>query len=110
MLTRRLPRRLTLVLALGVFTVGHLVVALGSGCPPPLAARFLTVRATGAFWAVANVVAARAAGPAASSRALGVVGARAMLADVVGVPLVPSPGSSWAGGGRSGPSPSSARP
>ncbi|WP_106972652.1 MFS transporter [Streptomyces yerevanensis] len=87
MLTLRLPRRLTLVLALGVFAVGHVIVALGSSFALLLAARFLTALATGAFWAVANVVAARAAGPAASSRALGVVGSGAMLANVVGVPL-----------------------
>lgn len=87
MLTLRLPRRRTLIIALGFFAVGHVVVALGSSFALLLAARFLTALATGAFWAVANVVAARAAGPAASSRALGVVGAGAMLANVVGVPL-----------------------
>ncbi|MFI0820237.1 MFS transporter [Streptomyces sp. NPDC021098] len=87
MLTLRLPQRSTLALALGVFAVGHIVVALGSSFTLLLAARFLTALATGAFWAVANVVAAQAAGPAASSRALGVVGAGAMLANVVGVPL-----------------------
>ncbi|WP_329331223.1 MFS transporter [Streptomyces sp. NBC_00663] len=87
MLTLRLPARLTLVLALGVFAAGHVIVALGSGFALLLAARFLTALATGAFWAVANVVATRIAGPAASSRALGVVGSGAMLANVVGVPL-----------------------
>ncbi|WP_326771039.1 MFS transporter (plasmid) [Streptomyces sp. NBC_01591] len=87
MLTLRLPRRLTLILALGVFAAGHVIVAVGSSFSLLLAARFLTALATGAFWAVANVVAARAAGPASSSRALGVVGAGAMLANVVGVPL-----------------------
>jgi predicted MFS family arabinose efflux permease len=87
MLTLRLPARATLVLALGVFAAGHVVVALGSSFALLLAARFVTAMATGAFWAVANVVAARAAGPTASSRALGVVGAGAMLANVVGVPL-----------------------
>ncbi|MFI2780018.1 MFS transporter [Streptomyces sp. ALB3] len=87
MLTLRLPARLTLILALGIFAAGHVVVALGSSFALILGARFLTALATGAFWAVANVVAARAAGPAASSRALGVVGAGAMLANVVGVPL-----------------------
>jgi predicted MFS family arabinose efflux permease len=87
MLTRRLPRRLTLVLALAVFALGHVVVALGDSFGLLLAARFLTALATGAFWAVANVVAARAAGPAASSRALGVIGAGGSLAMVVGVPL-----------------------
>jgi DHA1 family inner membrane transport protein len=87
MLTLRLSRRWTLILALAVFAVGHVIVALGSGFALLLAARFLTALATGAFWAVANVVAARAVGPDASSRALGVVGAGAMLANVVGVPL-----------------------
>ncbi|MFI1727444.1 MFS transporter [Streptomyces sp. NPDC020489] len=86
MLTLRLPRRWTLVLSLAVFAVGHVIVALTSNFALLLAARFLTAMATGAFWAVANVVAARAAGPATSSRALGVVGSGAMLANVVGVP------------------------
>ncbi|MEU6555292.1 MFS transporter [Streptomyces sp. NPDC046915] len=87
MLTLRLPARWTLVLALGLFSAGHLVAALGSGFGSLLAARFVTALATGAFWAVANVVATRAAGPAARSRAVGVVGSGAMLANVVGVPL-----------------------
>ncbi|MFF9036749.1 MFS transporter [Streptomyces sp. NPDC014892] len=87
MLTLRLPKRLTLMLALGVFAAGHVVVALSTNFTLVLAARFLTAIATGAFWAVANVAAARAAGPAASARALGLVGAGAMLANVVGVPL-----------------------
>lgn len=87
MLTLRLPTRLTLMLALGVFAIGHVVVAVGSGFTLLLAARFVTAIATGAFWAVANVAATRAVGPAASARALGLVGAGAMLANVVGVPL-----------------------
>jgi multidrug resistance protein len=87
MLTLRLPQRSTLVLTLGVFAVGHVVVAMGSNFTLLLAARFLTAVATGAFWAVGNVVAARASGPTQSSRAIGLVGAGAMLANVVGVPL-----------------------
>jgi predicted MFS family arabinose efflux permease len=86
-LTLRLPRRTTLALALGVFAIGHIVVAVGSGFHILLAARFLTALATGAFWAVAAVVASQAAGPAASSRAIGVVLGGGMLANVVGVPL-----------------------
>ncbi|KPI22005.1 major facilitator superfamily MFS_1 [Actinobacteria bacterium OK006] len=43
MLTLRLPRRLTLILALAVFAVGHVIVALGSRSPsetgPPATAR-----------------------------------------------------------------------
>ncbi|WP_432194258.1 MFS transporter [Streptomyces sp. bgisy027] len=87
MLMLRLPRRLTLVLALGVFTVGHVVVAISSDFTVLMAARFLTAMATGAFWAVATVVAAHAAGPDTSSRAMGIVGSGAMLANVIGVPL-----------------------
>jgi DHA1 family inner membrane transport protein len=86
-LTLRLPRRSTLTLALCMFAVGHVVVALGSGFTLLLIARFATALATGAFWAVAAVVASRAAGPAASSRALGVVLGGGMLANVIGVPL-----------------------
>jgi DHA1 family inner membrane transport protein len=86
-LTLRLPRRTTLTMALFVFAVGHVIVALGSGFGLLLAARFLTALATGAFWAVAAVVASRAAGPDASSRALGVVLGGGMLANVIGVPL-----------------------
>ncbi|MYS69278.1 MFS transporter, partial [Streptomyces sp. SID5926] len=52
MLTLRLPRRLTLMLALVAFALGHVVVALGSSFVLLLGARFLTAVATGAFWAV----------------------------------------------------------
>jgi MFS transporter len=89
----------TLVLALAVFAAGHVVVALASDFALLLAARFVTAWATGAFWAVASVVATRASGPAASSRALGLVGAGGMLANVVGVPLGALAGqlSGWRG-------------
>jgi predicted MFS family arabinose efflux permease len=94
-----MPRRTTLVLALVVFAAGHVVVAVGSSFPLLLAARFVTAFATGAFWSVASVVATGAAGPAARSRALGLVGAGGMLANVVGVPLGAFAGqlSGWRG-------------
>jgi predicted MFS family arabinose efflux permease len=87
LLTRGMPARVTLMLALSVFAAGHVVVALGSSFPLLLGARFVTAFATGAFWSVASVAATRAAGPGASARALGLVGAGGMLANVVGVPL-----------------------
>ncbi len=86
-LTLRLPRKVTLTLALLAFAVGHVIVALSSMLPVILAARFLTALATGAFWAVAAVVGAQAAGPALASKALGIVLGGGMLANVVGVPL-----------------------
>ncbi|MFD0475025.1 MFS transporter [Nonomuraea thailandensis] len=89
-------------LLITVFAAGHLVVAVGSGFGLLLAARFVTALATGAFWAVANVAAGRAAGPAASARALGLVGAGGMLANVVGVPIGAFAGqlAGWRGAGR----------
>lgn len=86
-LTLKLPRRLTLSLALAVFAAGHVVVALSAELPLVLGARFVTALATGAFWAVAAVAGAKAAGPAASTRALGIVLGGGMLANVIGVPL-----------------------
>lgn len=85
--TLKLQRRLALSLSLVVFAIGHVVVALTSSFPLILALRFVTALATGAFWAVAAVVAAKAAGQQLSSRALGIVLGGGMLANVVGVPL-----------------------
>lgn len=87
MLTVRLSKRLTLILALGVFAAGHVYVALAGDFTQIMIARFITALATGAFWAVASVVATRAAGPSLGSRAVGIVGAGGSLATVLGVPL-----------------------
>jgi predicted MFS family arabinose efflux permease len=86
-LTLKLQRRVTLTLALLVFALGHVVVALSSNFPVILGARFLTALATGAFWAVAAVVAAKASGPVLASKALGIVLGGGMLANALGVPL-----------------------
>lgn len=85
--TLKLQRRLTLTLSLLVFAIGHVVVAVTSSFALILAMRFVTALATGAFWAVAAVVAAKAVGPRLSSRALGIVLGGGMLANVVGVPI-----------------------
>jgi predicted MFS family arabinose efflux permease len=90
--TTRLPRRVALVLALLVFAAGHVIAAVSSDFAVVLAARVLTALVTGAFWAVASVVATRAAGPVNASRALGVMMSGVGLSTVVGVPV-----GSWAG-------------
>ncbi len=87
LLTLRLPRRLALVVALVVFAIGHVVAALSPDFTLVLVARFVTAMVTGAFWAIASVAAARIAGPAVSSRAIGVVLGGGMIATAVGVPL-----------------------
>jgi predicted MFS family arabinose efflux permease len=86
-LTRNLPSKLTLILALLVFAAGHLVIALTSVFAIALAARFVAAVATGAFWSVSMIVATRAAGPGASARAVSLVVGGGTLANVVGVPL-----------------------
>ena len=85
--TLRLPKRATLVLALAIFAAGHVVAALSQSFDVLLGARVLTAVVTGAFWSVASVVATSAAGPQASSRALGVMGSGVAMATVLGVPL-----------------------
>ena len=85
--TLRFPRRVTLFVALAVFALGHVLAALSSTFEVVLGARVLTALVTGMFWAVAAVVATTAAGPAAASRALGLMMSGTGLATVVGVPL-----------------------
>ncbi|MFF1831242.1 MFS transporter [Paenarthrobacter sp. NPDC058040] len=87
MLTLRMPRKLTLILALVVFAAGHVMVALGSSFELLLVARFVTALATGAFWSVAAVVATHAAGASMAARGMGLINAGGMLATVIGVPL-----------------------
>ncbi|WP_260463091.1 MFS transporter [Streptomyces sp. TRM72054] len=87
MATLRLPQRLTLILALSVFCLGHLVAALSTSFTIVLAARVVTALATGAFWSVGFVVATTAAGPHNATRATGVMIGGLTLANVVGVPI-----------------------
>ncbi|MBT2534537.1 MFS transporter [Arthrobacter sp. ISL-48] len=87
MLTLRLPRRVTLVMALGLFAVAHVVLALTDSFALLLLSRFAAAIATGTFWSVAAVVAAGLVGPERRSSALGIVLGGGMLATVVGVPL-----------------------
>ncbi|MBM7439305.1 MFS transporter [Streptomyces sp. HB132] len=85
--TLRLPQRRTLVLALAVFALGHVVAALSGSFTVVLAARVVTALATGAFWAVGFVIATTAAGPGNSTRAVGVMMGGLTLANVIGVPI-----------------------
>jgi predicted MFS family arabinose efflux permease len=87
MATLRLPPRRTLILALSVFCLGHVVAALSASFTVVLVARVVTALATGAFWSVGAVVATTAAGPAASARAMGVMIGGLTLANVIGVPV-----------------------
>ncbi|MEW2125008.1 MFS transporter [Streptomyces sp. NPDC007259] len=87
MATLRLPQRHTLIGALAVFALGHAVAALSTSFTIVLTARVVTALATGAFWAVGFVIATTAAGPARSTRAVGVMMGGLTLANVIGVPI-----------------------
>ncbi|PTL74588.1 MFS transporter [Rathayibacter caricis DSM 15933] len=85
--TLRVSRRTVLISALLVFALGQVLAATTPWFGVFLVARFVTALATGAFWAVASVVAARAAGPSSAARALGIVMGGGNIATVLGVPL-----------------------
>ncbi|MEU6419171.1 MFS transporter [Streptomyces spiralis] len=87
MATLRLPQRQTLVLALAVFALGHIVAALSGSFVIVLIARLVTALATGAFWAVGFVIATTVSGPHNATRAVGVMMGGLTLANVVGVPI-----------------------
>ena len=86
-LTMRLSKKLTLLIALIIFVLGHVAVALSSDLTILMTARFITALATGAFWAVSAVVASNAVGSSLKSSAVGVVAAGGSLATVLGVPI-----------------------
>jgi len=100
--TLRLPRRAALVTALAVFAAGHAIAALSSTFEVVLMARVLTALVTGMFWSVAAVVATTATGPAAASKALGLLMSGTGNATVVGVPLGSLAGQVSGGEARSG--------
>ncbi len=83
----KVSQRTTLVLALGVFAAGHVIVALTEELSVILVTRFVTALATGAFWSIAASVAAGAVDLESSARAIGLVLSGGILATVVGVPL-----------------------
>ena len=87
MVTMRLSKKLTLLIALIVFVAGHLVVALAEDLTVLTGARFVTALATGAFWAVSAVVASNVVGSSLKSSAVGVVAAGGSLATVIGVTI-----------------------
>ncbi|WP_319345204.1 MFS transporter [Streptomyces sp. NY05-11A] len=97
--TLRLPRRSALIAALFVFAAGHVVGALSSNLVLALVGRFAAALGNGTFWAVGAVVATAAAGPAASTRAMGVMVGGVTLSSIVGVPLGTAAGqvAGWQG-------------
>lgn len=97
--TLRLPRRATLICALLLFALAHVVAASTDSFAVLLVTRVLAAVATGTFWAIGAVVAADAAGPEAGARAMGIMVGGVTLATVLGVPLGTAAGQAlgWRG-------------
>jgi DHA1 family inner membrane transport protein len=102
LLTPRLPRRVTLVLALALFALAHVALALTERSTVFLIGRLAAALATGTFWSVAAVVATGLVGPERSSSALGIVWGVACSPPSSACHWAPSPARSSAGADRSG--------
>jgi predicted MFS family arabinose efflux permease len=88
LLTLRLPRRLTLILSLGIFAIGHVIVTLSPSLGLVLAAWFLITVATGAFWPVAAAGLAMVTGPVAGGILVSLAGWRSVFWATIPVGLV----------------------
>ena len=86
-LTLRMPRRATLLGALGLFVAGQVLGALAGDYLTLLIARVVTAAATGAFWAASAAVVVSVVDPAHRGRALSLQMGGLTVANVLGVPL-----------------------
>lgn len=87
LLTLRLPRKLTLVGAAGVFAGMHLAGALTDDFALLMTTRVVAAVACATFWAVAAVTVVTITPEAATARGLGALVGGLTLANIVGVPL-----------------------
>ncbi|MER8225601.1 MFS transporter [Streptomyces sp. NPDC094143] len=85
--TRRIDRRLLLLLVLGVFVAGNAFTALSSSYAVLMVSRLLTGFAHGVMWSIAASIAIRLVPPAQAVRATAVVFSGISIASVVGVPF-----------------------
>ncbi|MGK4579120.1 MFS transporter [Kitasatospora sp. HPMI-4] len=85
--TRRLDRRLLLLLVLTVFVAGNAFTALSSSYAVLMVSRLLTGFAHGVMWSIAASIAIRLVPPTQTVRATAVVFSGISIASVIGVPF-----------------------
>ncbi|MGW0855026.1 MFS transporter [Streptomyces sp. NPDC002690] len=85
--TRRLDRRVLLLLVLGIFIAGNAFTALSSSYAVLMVSRLLTGFAHGVMWSIAASIAIRLVPKGQAVRATAVVFSGISIASVVGVPL-----------------------
>lgn len=87
MATAHLPRKLALVVLMGVFIVGNLLCAVASDYQVLMFARVVTALCHGAFFGIGSVVAANLVEPNRRASAVALMFTGLTLANVLGVPL-----------------------
>ncbi|WP_293781526.1 Cmx/CmrA family chloramphenicol efflux MFS transporter [uncultured Aeromicrobium sp.] len=85
-LTLRWPRRLALLVFLGIFVLSHIVGALADSYGLLLAMRFIGAFAYAGFWAVGGSTAMSMIGPERRGLAMSVVAGGLTVATVIGLP------------------------
>jgi predicted MFS family arabinose efflux permease len=95
LMSGRLNRRDTLLLAIAVFSLANLEAAFASGFTSLLAARVLMAVAAGLYVPNANALAGALAGPERRGRALAIVSGGMTIAIALGLPLGALVGHAW---------------
>ncbi|MET0224878.1 MAG: MFS transporter [Dokdonella sp.] len=85
--TARLPRKLVLLVLMGVFVLGNVLCALAPSYAWLMSARVIAALAHGSFFGAAAVVASSLAPPQQRARAVALMFTGLTIANIVGVPL-----------------------
>jgi DHA1 family inner membrane transport protein len=85
-LSRRWPRRNTLVALTALFAAGHLIMAMAPNFTTLIIVRLVTASAHGAFFGIGSVVAAAIVAPHRRGQAIAVMITGVTVANLIGVP------------------------
>ena len=84
--TNRLPRKLALLILMGIFVVGHVLCAVAPGYGLLMVARVITSFCHGAFFGIGSVVAARMVPPDRRASAVALMWSGIAASNILGVP------------------------
>jgi DHA1 family inner membrane transport protein len=86
-LTRTLPRKTTLLVLMGIFTLGNLICAMAPSYGVLMVARVITALAHGTFFGVGSMMAASLVAPDRKASAIALMFTGLTLATLLGVPF-----------------------
>ncbi|WP_168077652.1 MFS transporter [Caulobacter sp. SSI4214] len=87
LLTRRLPRKTTLLVLMAIFTVGNALAAIAPTYGVLMAARLVTALAHGTFFGVGSLVAVSLVAPERKASAISIMFTGLTIATLLGVPF-----------------------